>query len=686
LEDYTTKNARVHNFVLSIVTVACLGAIIESVSQGWEFWVPPLIVIGLVASWIIHMSQRGSIIFRENYYIIFSMLVAFFHGVHASSFFDIIVISTLLMVTITLLKRKELLTLILAEFFCLILLQICLAFQSKDFMFDSLNTSRIILHCIAMFCIYRGLCEVVKSGHKDSDELKRRNKEKEYDKLEMEDFLVNISHELRTPVNVINGLSTIILNKETREDVSSIRDAGLRLSSQIEDIQDYSEIQRGNVILEEDKYMILSVLNDIIAEYNIKEHNNGLELIVDLDPNVPTILKGDYNKISKIIKHLLSNAVKFTRRGGICLKVSCIRHDFGLNLVIEVTDTGIGMTKKDIDKLSEGIYQIDRRRNRSTGGIGLGLPIVYGFVRKMNGFVSIDSERGRGTTVHVSIAQEVIEPSPCLAVESKRFINAVFHIVPGKYNLPEIREFYKNMATNIASGCRVNLYFAPSITELKKLLERGNITHIFTGEDEYLSAQDFFDEVSRQDISVAVSAHDDFLVHSRSHVIAMPKPIYAYPVVKILNGDMSLTQMPVNNDSSKPILDGLKVLVVDDEPMNLVVASGIFKEYNMIVDTAASGKESLEKFSENYYDVIFMDHMMPEMDGVEAMKRLKDMASSQMKNICIIALTANAISGARQMFMKEGFDGFISKPININDFERTMNKVLPSITKGGNRS
>jgi CheY-like chemotaxis protein len=133
------------------------------------------------------------------------------------------------------------------------------------------------------------------------------------------------------------------------------------------------------------------------------------------------------------------------------------------------------------------------------------------------------------------------------------------------------------------------------------------------------------------------------------------------------------------------VLDGIKVLVVDDEPMNLVVASGIFKEYNMIVDTARSGKESLEKFSNNNYDIIFMDHMMPEMDGVEAMKRLKDMALQRMENICIIALTANAISGARQMFMREGFDGFISKPINIADFERTMNRVLPSIAKGGDR-
>ena len=126
--------------------------------------------------------------------------------------------------------------------------------------------------------------------------------------------------------------------------------------------------------------------------------------------------------------------------------------------------------------------------------------------------------------------------------------------------------------------------------------------------------------------------------------------------------------------------DGIKALIVDDEPMNLVVASSLFREYGMIIDTAGSGKESIKKYRADDYDIIFMDHMMPEMDGVEAMKQIKDAARDLGRSAAVVALTANAVSGAREMFIQEGFDGFIAKPINISDFERVVSRVL----SGGN--
>ena len=125
------------------------------------------------------------------------------------------------------------------------------------------------------------------------------------------------------------------------------------------------------------------------------------------------------------------------------------------------------------------------------------------------------------------------------------------------------------------------------------------------------------------------------------------------------------------------MFNGIRALIVDDEPMNLVVATGMFKDYGMITDTADSGKEALEKYQFQDYDVIFMDHMMPEMDGIEAMKKLRQIARQKNTVITVVALTANALSGAREMFLKEGFDGFIAKPIDIMEFERVMKKLLP---------
>jgi CheY-like chemotaxis protein len=157
----------------------------------------------------------------------------------------------------------------------------------------------------------------------------------------------------------------------------------------------------------------------------------------------------------------------------------------------------------------------------------------------------------------------------------------------------------------------------------------------------------------------------------------MPKPLYGLPVTKVLNGSTGELNAIFDERLKRPMFDGVRALIVDDEPMNLVVATGTFRDYGMITETAASGQESLDKFRDKTYDIIFMDHMMPEMDGVEAMKRLKQMAREKDRNILIVALTANAVSGAKEMFLNEGFDGFIAKPIDIMEFERVMKRILP---------
>ena len=682
MNEHTSQTDRTHNILLVIISIASAGAVLESIVQGWEFWVPPLILCGLAAAWVLHVTHRGESEFRETYYLVFSMLVAFYHGVHEASFFDVVVISALLMCTMTLLRRKEFLTMLLTEFFAIMAIQIAWAITGRKLVFNALTISRILLHIVVEIAVYKVLCEVIKGSQRAFDELTKRNEESRINRNQMEDFLVNISHELRTPVNVINGMSLMILKEEEREDVISIRDAGVRLSRQIEDIQDYSEIERGDVVLEEDRYMITSLLNDIIADYRYVEEKHNLEMVVDLDPNIPSMLRGDVRKIEKIIRHLLDNAVKFTHKGGIYFRVSGSRREYGINLCMEVMDTGIGMRKKAIEQIAKGIYQANRKRNRSTGGIGLGLPIVYGFVRKMGGFVTVESEIGKGTSVRTCVAQEILDPKPCLGAPTGELMNVAFHVFPWKYKVTAVREFYQAMATNMAAGMRINLYSAPGLKELNRLLERGNISHIFMGEEEYNDAAAVFDELASKGMIVVICAREGFAVRPGSAAIVLPKPLYGYPVARILNGDLRPTQNVTGEQEHKPVLDNLRALIVDDEPMNLVVASGLFRGYNMLVDTADSGKEAIRKYTEKDYDVIFMDHMMPGMDGIEAMKRIRDVAEQKGKHACVVALTANAISGAREMFLREGFDGFVSKPIQLNEFERTMSQVMKGAFSG----
>jgi CheY-like chemotaxis protein len=475
-------------------------------------------------------------------------------------------------------------------------------------------------------------------------------------------------------------LSELILRKEEREDIASISDAGARLAHQIEDIQDYSEIQRKNVILENERYMITSVLVDLIGKFRAVSVRTGLDYIVDLDPAVPAVLKGDAGKITKIMEHLLNNAFKFTRLGGARLRIYAMKKEYGINLIIEVSDTGKGMTQRDIEGVSKGIYQADKKRDRSTGGIGLGLSIVYGLVRSMNGFVKIESVPGKGTTVRVSVFQEVVDNSPCMSIKTDRFINAVFYNQPVKYKVPVLGEYYRDMARTLAKGLRVNLYLAQGRAELEKLISRGDMTHIIMGAEEYLTDKEYIDAVSSGDVAVAVSATKELSGLIDKNSVLLPKPFCGMQIVSLINGEYHEEDPKRESEINRPILDGIKALVCDDEPMNLVVATGLFREYNMYVETAESGREAIEKFSGNGYDVVFMDHMMPEMDGIEAMKRIRAVSEQQKKEVKIIALTANAVSGAKEMFLREGFDGFISKPITINDFERVMNRVMKDVT------
>ena len=516
-------------------------------------------------------------------------------------------------------------------------------------------------------------------------EVSEREKDEQVRSYEsdMEDFLSNISHELRTPVNVVNGMSDLLIKRGTSE-AEAIKAAGIRLAHQIENIQDYTECKQQNLILEEENYTSLSLINDVVTVFRDSEDHT----VVDLDPAVPSIMYGDIRKLHKIYRHLLDNAVKFTKRGGIYVRMYTESMEYGVNLCIEVTDTGIGMSREAIGSVSEGMYQGDKSRDRSSGGVGLGLFVVYGFVRRMKGFVKIESEQGYGTTVRVTIPQQVVDAKPCLSLTDKFDGNVLFYTRPGKHWEPQCREFYRRMATRLAAGIHVSLFSVETVEDVERMRQKMKVTHIFMGQEEYENDRSVFNELSRGGMTVVVSAQDGYRTDEGSGVLVMPKPLYAYPVIRILNGDMGAEAADTDKNTARPVFNKVKALVVDDEPMNLVVATGLFREYEMTVDTADSGREAIKKFRAGDYDVIFMDHMMPEMDGVEAMKQIRATALDLGKDIVIIALTANVVSGAREMFIKEGFDGFIAKPIDTADFERVMLRVLPEylIDRGGDRA
>ncbi len=303
----------------------------------------------------------------------------------------------------------------------------------------------------------------------------------------------------------------------------------------------------------------------------------------------------------------------------------------------------------------------------------------------MGGFVKIESEKGKGTMVRVTIPQKVADETPSLVLSERFSGDILFHVKSSKYKVPRVRDFYRFMATNLATEIRVPLFSAETIKDIDRAREKLDVSYVFMGQEEYEANPAYFDELSRGGVVVAVSAYAGFKPNPGSRVMIMPKPLYAYPVIKILNEGRDAKNIEYSDNFERHMFTGVKALIVDDEPMNLVVASSLFVDYDMEIDTADSGREAISKFRAGDYDVVFMDHMMPEMDGVEAMKRIKQVALELDRQILVVALTANVVSGAREMFIKEGFDGFIAKPINTMDFERVMVSILPAekVSQGG---
>ena len=671
---------RTDRFVITVVSFSAIAITIVSIMEHWEFWISPIFLLGAAGLWIMHITQSLENSVREYFYLLYGMLIAFVHGVHESSFFDVSIVAALLLTLFSLMDRMFMMHLILAEYVCILGIQIALALRNQSRVFDGLMIASLALQAAVVLIIYYFCGVTIRHRREVGEQLQKSIMDIQSNDNDMEDFLTNISHELRTPVNVVNGMTTLLLKNRKSDEISAIQAAGLKLSYQIEDIQDYTEIKRGRVILEEDNYMTVSLINDVVALYRSHDKADDLELVIDLDPGVPAVMHGDIRKLHKLFRQLLGNALKFTRQGGVYIKVSAVPRDYGVNLHIEVTDTGIGMTRESIASVSTQMYQANKKRNRSTGGIGLGLPVVYGFVHAMKGFVKIESAKGKGTTVSLSIPQKVIDASPCLSLSSSAKGNIVFHVNPEKYKVPALRDFYRTMAINMASGLRAPLYSAGSLTELQNLLEKIDVTHVFMGQEEFEEAPNYFRKLREKGIVIAVSASKGFMTDQ--NVIVMPKPLYGFPVIRVVNDGYGLDGDQMEAGEEKPFFDGVRALIVDDEPMNLIVATGLFKDYGMITDTAASGREALDKVANATYDIVFMDHMMPEMDGVEAMKRIRDLAKKKREDIVIVALTANAVSGAKEMFFQEGFDGFIAKPINISDFERVMKRVLPESETG----
>lgn len=496
-----------------------------------------------------------------------------------------------------------------------------------------------------------------------------------------DDFLANMSHELRTPLNVIIGMTELLLRENNLSNSlldygNNIHSAAQNLLAIVNDILDFSKIGSGRMKLIEEPYHISSLITDITNLALTRNSEKQLELIIDCNPNIPETLYGDEQRIRQVFTNLVTNAIKYTPSGAVYIYVDRRPTPYGINLNISVQDTGIGIKENNFKEIFESFSQVDMKKNRKIEGTGLGLSISKNLVTSMGGFINVKSEYGAGSDFSFTIPQKVVNEKPFLSIDSDEPIRILLCIDINTQENIQIQRFYKNILVHLVKELSINYDVCDNIVQIDEYLNKNKYTHIAVG-SLYKSHTAIFLNLSKKYKILLLSEGSK---HSNAipGIININKPLSTVSLINALNGNISVpvVSKKINIDSSIYIPDA-RVLVVDDNAINLKIISGLLKPYHIKCDLASSGAKALQLTDTRHYDIIFMDHMMPEMDGIETMRRIRLKNNGEYKDTPVIAFSANAVSGVKEEFIKQGFQDFVSKPIEITTLERIIKTWVP---------
>ena len=471
-------------------------------------------------------------------------------------------------------------------------------------------------------------------------------------------FLSNMSHEIRTPMNAIVGITDIMLR--TKRDPTeeryllNIKNSGTALLSIINDILDFSKIESGKMTVVNDNYSFYSMLDDLSLIFWNRIGDKKIELLYDIDINMPDYIYGDAIRVRQLIINIVNNAIKFTDEGFVRLSVKVGKIEGNdIELFISVADSGQGIKEEDMPKLFSSFEQVNTKKNHSKEGTGLGLAISKQLINMMGGEIGVDSEFGKGTTfsfnIHQGITYKTVMPN---YDDLKQALSEKKIAVAVKDEMLEasMRQLFATLGVSVADSA----------------LDKADYDICFTEESE-------INHISATTKYILVNPYDD--IADRDSGIIFSKPLYIsnlYGAIVEAKNDADV----VEEKEEQITFEGKKILLVEDNAVNTKVALLLFKPLMMEIDTAQNGQVALEMVQKKHYDLVFMDHMMPVMDGVEATLAIRKLGGDYYTNLPIIALTANAISEAKDVLLSAGMNDITTKPISMDNVIGILKKWL----------